>query len=76
MISAKDDTAVRALYQELMDGWNKGSGESFATPFAEDGDLIGFDGTHLRGRREIVSFHQPISHCSKSGLRGRASSGT
>jgi hypothetical protein len=24
--------AVRALYQQLMDGWNKGSGEAFAAP--------------------------------------------
>ena len=60
MSSAKDEAAVRALYQELMDGWNKGSGASFAAPFAEDGDLIGFDGTHLKGRREITSFHQPL----------------
>ena len=60
MSSANDEASVRALYQELMDGWNKGSAESFAAPFAEDGDLIGFDGTHLKGRREIVSFHQPL----------------
>ncbi len=60
MSSAKDEAAVRALYQELMDGWNKGRGESFAAPFAEDGDLIGFDGTHVRGRHEIASFHQPL----------------
>jgi uncharacterized protein (TIGR02246 family) len=60
MSTANDEAAVRALYQELMDGWNKGSGESFAAPFAEDGDLIGFDGTHLKGRREITSFHQPL----------------
>ena len=43
-----------------MDGWNRGSGESFAAPFAEDGDLIGFDGTHVKGRPEIASFHQPL----------------
>ena len=60
MNSAKDEADVRALYQQLMDGWNKGNGESFAAPFAEDGDLIDFDGTHLKGRREIVSFHQPL----------------
>ena len=43
-----------------MDGWSKGSAEAFVAPFADDGDLIGFDGTHLKGRREIVSFHQPL----------------
>lgn len=56
----KDEVSVRALYEQLMDGWNKGSGEFFAAPFAEHGDLIGFDGTHLKGRREIASFHQPL----------------
>lgn len=58
--SVADETAVRALYQELMDGWNRGSGDAFAAPFAEDGHLVGFDGTHLEGRREIASFHQPL----------------
>jgi uncharacterized protein (TIGR02246 family) len=53
--NATDDAAVRAVYQELMDGWNMGSGESFAAPFAEDAVLIGFDGTHLKGRSEIAS---------------------
>jgi len=44
---ADDEAAVRALYQQLMDAWNEGSGEAFAAVFAEGGDLIGFDGTHL-----------------------------
>jgi uncharacterized protein (TIGR02246 family) len=55
-----EEPAVRALYEQLMDGWNQGSAEAFAAPFCEDGDLIGFDGTHLKGRAEIVSFHQPL----------------
>jgi uncharacterized protein (TIGR02246 family) len=55
-----DEAGVRALYQELMEGWNKGSGEAFAAPFAEDGHLVAFDGTHFESRREIASFHQPL----------------
>jgi uncharacterized protein (TIGR02246 family) len=55
-----DEAAIRALYQQLMDGWNKGSGEAFAAPFAEDGDLVGMDGTHLKGRQEIISFNQQL----------------
>ena len=43
-----------------MDGWNRGGGQAFAAPFAEDGDLVGFDGTHLKGRQEITSFHQQL----------------
>lgn len=55
-----DEIAIRFLYQQLMDGWNKGNGEAFAAPFAEDGDLVGFDGTHLNGRQNIISFHQQL----------------
>ena len=49
-----DEAAVRVLYTQLMDGWNKGSAEAFAAPFAKDGHLIAFDGTHFKGRNEIV----------------------
>jgi uncharacterized protein (TIGR02246 family) len=55
-----DEAAVRALYQQLMDGWNQGSGDAFAAAFTEDGDLIGFDGTHFKGRQEIAPFHQQL----------------
>lgn len=55
-----DEAAVRALYQQLMDGWNQGSGDAFAAVFTEDGDLIGFDGTHFEGRQEIAPFHQQL----------------
>ena len=55
-----DEAAVRALYQQLMDGWNQGSGDAFAAVFTEDGDLIGFDGTHFKGRQEIAPFHQRL----------------
>lgn len=55
-----DEAAVRALYRELMDGWNRGSGDAFASVFAEDGDLVAFDGTHFEGREQIAQFHQRL----------------
>jgi uncharacterized protein (TIGR02246 family) len=55
-----DETAVRDLYQELMDAWNKGSGDAFAAVFTQDGDLVAFDGTHFKGREEIAPFHQEL----------------
>lgn len=55
-----DEAAVHALYQELMDGWNRGSGEDFAAVFTENGDLVAFDGTHFKGREEIAPFHQQL----------------
>ena len=36
----------------------RASGDAFAAPFEENGDLVGFDGTHLWGSKEIASFHQ------------------
>jgi uncharacterized protein (TIGR02246 family) len=60
MSSEKDEASVRALYEQLMDGWNQGSAEVFAAPFVEDADFIAFDGTHFKGRPEIVSSHQPL----------------
>ena len=57
---AADEVAVRDLYRELMDGWNRGSGEDFAAVFTEDGDLVAFDGTQFEGRAEIGPFHQEL----------------
>ena len=66
---AADEVAVRDLYRELMDGWNRGSGEAFAAVFAEDGDLVAFDGTHFEGREEIAPFHQELFDKWMKGTR-------
>jgi uncharacterized protein (TIGR02246 family) len=59
-IHSAEEAAVRTLYQQLMDGWNKGSGEAFASVFTKDGDLVAFDGNHFHGRAEIAHFHQEL----------------
>ena len=64
-----DVEAVRDLYRELMDGWNRGNGEDFAAVFAEDGDLVAFDGTHFEGRAEIAPFHQELFDKWMKGTR-------
>src|ERR671917_2199419 len=64
-----DEAAVRDLYQQLMDGWNRSSGEAFAAVFSEDGDLVAFDGTHFRGRKEIAPFHQQLFEKWLKGTR-------
>jgi uncharacterized protein (TIGR02246 family) len=64
-----DEAAVRALYTQAMEGWNTGSGAAFAAPFAEDGHLVAFDGTHFKGRDEIVAFHQPLFDTWLKGTR-------
>ena len=64
-----DEAAVRDLYRELMEGWNRGSGEAFAAVFTDDGDLVGFDGTHLKGRAEIATCHQELFDKWMKGTR-------
>lgn len=64
-----DEGAVRGLYEQLMDGWNQGSGAAYAAVFAGDGDLIGFDGTHLKGRQKIAPFHQRLFETYLKGTR-------
>jgi uncharacterized protein (TIGR02246 family) len=67
--AAADEAAIRALYQQVMDGWNAASGDAFAAPFEEDGDLVGFDGTHLKVRQEIALFHQHLFDMFLKGSR-------
>lgn len=66
--AADDEAAIRNLYQQLVDGWNAASGDAFAAPF-EDGDLVGFDGTHFKGRQEIALFHQHLFDMFLKGSR-------
>src|SRR5215813_8992890 len=64
-----DEAAIRRLYEQAMDAWNKGSGEAFAAVFTEDGDLVAFDGTHFKGRKEIAPFHQRLFETYLKGTR-------
>jgi uncharacterized protein (TIGR02246 family) len=52
---AADETAVRALYQELLEAWNDRNGEALAATFQEDGEIIGFDGSQHIGRAQIAA---------------------
>ncbi|MGY1709745.1 SgcJ/EcaC family oxidoreductase [Geodermatophilus sp. SYSU D00758] len=49
------DAQIRALYASFLDGWNRRSGAAVAAGFADDGDIVGFDGTHHRGRLAIAA---------------------
>lgn len=58
--SSDDEIAVRALYRQMLDGWNHHDADAFATPFAEDGEVIGFDGSEMTGRAEIAATLRQI----------------
>jgi uncharacterized protein (TIGR02246 family) len=52
-VRAMSENDVRALYDRLITGWNDHDGDAMAEPFAEDGVIIGFDGSVSSGRQAI-----------------------
>lgn len=55
-----DEIEVRALYRQILNGWNQRHADAIAELFAEDGFAIGFDGSELKGRAGIASIHRQI----------------
>jgi uncharacterized protein (TIGR02246 family) len=51
--SSTDESAVQALYQQLLANWNARQAAEFAVLFADDAEVIGFDGSQMTGRNEI-----------------------
>lgn len=45
---------VIALYDSLLAGWNADDAAAFAAVFAEDGQVVGFDGSEVAGRARIA----------------------
>lgn len=57
---AADESAVRSLYRELLECWNRRDADGFAALFAENGNVVGFDGSQVDGRAEIGSHLRSI----------------
>jgi uncharacterized protein (TIGR02246 family) len=53
MMCTMSEREVRALYAKLIAGWNAHDGEAMAAPFADDGVIIGFDGSVSSGKETI-----------------------
>ncbi|HEX6305394.1 MAG TPA: SgcJ/EcaC family oxidoreductase [Anaerolineales bacterium] len=53
--SYPQDEDIKSLYQRLLDCWNQRTAEGYAELFSEDGNVVGFDGSQMNGRREIAS---------------------
>lgn len=59
-MTEQDEKAIRALVQQMMDGWNAHDGDAFAVPFAEDADYVVVNGAYVRGREAIAAGHVRI----------------
>ena len=55
-----DEQALYALFQQMIDGWNRGNGQAYAAPFTEDADYVIIDGSRSKGRATIAFGHQYI----------------
>ena len=63
------ERAVRELYSRLIEAWNKRNARNYALVFAEDANLVGYDGSEIQGQArigshisEIFSHHQTASY--------------
>lgn len=46
--TARDEQAIHDLVQTMADGWTEGSGEKFASVFADEHDFIVWNGLYLK----------------------------
>ncbi|WP_328399125.1 SgcJ/EcaC family oxidoreductase [Streptomyces sp. NBC_00390] len=60
MTTQHADAAVRDLYSRLLDAWNRRSADGFAGLFADDGTIIGFDGSVQSGAARIRDHRSPV----------------
>jgi uncharacterized protein (TIGR02246 family) len=62
---------IRTIYQRLLESWNTQDADAYARLFADDGYVIGFDGSEMIGRDDIrqqltkiFTHHQVSSYVS------------
>ena len=70
--ATSDDADVRELYRQLLAGWNARDASAMAALFAEDGNVVGFDGSQIDGRAAIAvemgrifADHQTAAYVAK-----------
>lgn len=54
------EASVSQLYNRLIDAWNGRDSASYAQLFAENGNIVGFDGSTASGPKAIAAHLGPI----------------
>ena len=62
-----DETEVRALYRQILSGWNRRNADAIAELFDEDAVAIGFDGSEIEGKARIAGVHRQIFDDHRTG---------
>ncbi len=60
MTSTPDDRGPRELYRDIIAAWNGRDAARMAAQFADDGNLVGFDGSQVDTRRAIQAHLEPV----------------
>jgi uncharacterized protein (TIGR02246 family) len=70
--ASHDDRQIRSLHRALLDCWNKRDAGAYASLFAPDAHVVGFDGSQMNGPAEIASVlgqifahHRTAAYVSK-----------
>jgi uncharacterized protein (TIGR02246 family) len=68
-LDERDVAELAGIPLGMAEAWNRGDAEGFAARFSDTADFIAFEGTHLKGRDEIVAFHEHIFATVVKGSR-------
>jgi uncharacterized protein (TIGR02246 family) len=68
-VSASDEQTLATLYREMMEAWNRGSGDGFASAMTPEVEFVGFDGTWLHGKDDVAAAHQSLFDTHLNGTR-------
>jgi len=61
------ESKLQSLVQRVLAAWERGDGRALAAEFADDGDIVFFEGSCLQGRAQIEAVMQ---HLFETTLRG------
>ena len=54
------EAEVQRLYDTMIDAWNRRDAAAMAWAFADNGSLVGFDGSQVNGSKNIEAHLAPI----------------
>ncbi|WPB90736.1 SgcJ/EcaC family oxidoreductase [Streptomyces malaysiensis] len=61
--------AMSAIPARMNEGWNNGDATAFVADFADDAELVDFEGTIHKGREAVIAFNQPLFDTVLKGSR-------
>jgi len=61
-----ENTAIKQRYSQLLTYWNRQDANGMASLFADNGNVIGFDGSQMNGKIEIEKEIQQVFNNHKT----------